>query len=461
MYVAKSVLKASAIELRVVHLGKLYAWRYTCCGLSVVQEPALPDSVIVALNMQLAVVAICAYLFGAFAQRFRLPSVVGELLVGVVLGPSILRRLLPEAYQFIGPEGLKQITLVAISSLAVILLLFSAGIECEFQLMRSVWRPALRISLAGFFVPFVFGFLPAYFFPELLGRQAGVNPIIFATFVGAVLSITALSVLVKMLMDLDIYRSKFGMMMVTAAVCGNLLSWTLVGGVFAFVGKAAVSSVKRPDPLLTLACSLLFAIIMVTLGRFAFNPLLKKLEHLCSSRSSMTAIILGLGALAASFTRSIGLDGLFGAFIAGATIGAANLTEDTRKSIRQFVSNFLAPVYFAFLGMRTDFIANFNWTLVPVILILACSSKILGCFLAARIGKLPLATSLSAGLLMNSRGAMGVIVAAMGLETQIIDERMFVALAIMSVLTSIIAGLFLGPKVESLSAESCITAEAT
>jgi Kef-type K+ transport system membrane component KefB len=423
------------------------------------RDAAMSESVVIALYLQLAILAICAYLFGEFAQRLRLPMVVGEMLVGVVLGPTILKRLLPGAYQIIAPNGISHPHLLAIASLAVALLLFSAGLELEPKLMRSAFRPAWKVGLGGFAVPFLFGFVPALVWPNLFGLVPGANALIFAIFVGAVLSVTALSVLVKMLMDLNIYKTPFGMMIVSAAVMDNLMSWTLVGFVFGLVGAASASSISRPEPMVTFAGSLLFVVLMFTVGRFILDLVIKGIDRFCTTPGAMTGVIIGLALLAASFSRAIGLDGIFGAFITGGVIGSCHLKEETRQSIKQFVSNFLAPVYFAFLGMRVDFIANFDWAIVSIVLILACAGKILGCFLAARNDKIPVSAALAAGLAMNSRGALAIILAGMGREVHLIDDRMFVALAIMALATSIIAGLALRAKASTLADVNCLAVE--
>jgi Kef-type K+ transport system membrane component KefB len=384
--------------------------------------------------------------------------VVGEILAGLLLGPSLLKHVWPSAYQVLAPHSAIHPHLTAFSALAVTLLLFSAGMETDVTLMRCQIRKGMLISLGGFILPFIFGFTPSLLCPQLIGLDPGKDNLIPALFLGTAFTITGLPVLVKILIDLDIYATPFGMMTTSAALATNLMSWTLVGIVSSLSSSAPTNAIWQ-EPLLSISVSLLFVVLAFKVGRRACNWLFKTINLNSMSPGTAVGAMIALGLLGASFTKAIGVNGTFGAFIMGTLVGSCEIKAETRQNMRQFVFNFLGPIYFAFVGLSVDFVENFDLPVVLFILILACTSKILGSYLMARQVKLPATEALASGLALNSRGALVALLATTGLAASVINERTFVALTTMAILTSLFAGIALSRISGALTSGSMVSPE--
>jgi Kef-type K+ transport system membrane component KefB len=419
----------------------------------------MPDSTVVCFYQQLAILAIGAHLFGELARRLGLPAVIGQLLVGIMLGPTILKRLWPGAFLYLAPNGVAHPHLLAISHLAAALLLLASGMEVDLKLMRKHFRLSFLVSMAGFSLPFLLGFLPAFFWKDIIDSQSTANSLIFALFVGACFSLSALAVLAQMLEDFQLYKTSFGMMIMTAAITNDFTSWILLGCLVGMVNHSHTSASFWPELTLIMVGLLVLATFILPQGRFLCNRLMKGIDRVSTTAGGAIGFIVGLGLLGASLTQAMGLGPLLGAFVAGALIGSCELKQDTRQSIKQFVSHFLAPVYFSFIGLSVDFIANFSWSAVLIVFVLASIGKVGGCFWAARAQKISAPVALATGFAMNSRGGMSIIIATMGLQAGVLDEKMFVALTVLAVVSDVIAGRMLQPVAELLRREDCLAAE--
>lgn len=391
--------------------------------------------------LQLAVLAICARLAGELAHRIRLPVVIGEVITGVFLGPTVLRQLFPDIEATLFPMGgQNHIALSAITSLGVTLFLLAAGLELDLKLARRQFQLSWPISLAGIAVPVIVGFLPAYFFPDIMGFHPNSDRMVFAIFVGAALAITALPTTARILLDLDLYKTPFGMLIMSSALLDDFIGWILIGIVFALDNLKDTNSFTTAKIATMVGGTIAFVAILLTIGRWLCKFVIAFLYRTCSQRGGIIGFILGLGMLGASITQALGIHGLFGAFMVGVVVGSTELKKETREGIEHFVSSFLAPLFFASVGLTTNFVAHFSWLTVSIVIVSACIGKIVGCFLAARAERMSVATAFAAGIAMNGRGGMEIILGLMALQEQIIDERMFVALAIMAVVTSAISG---------------------
>jgi Kef-type K+ transport system membrane component KefB len=191
----------------------------------------------------------------------------------------------------------------------------------------------------------------------------------------------------------------------------------------------------------TLGYTIAFAALMLTIGRFLFNRSLPWAQRNLSWPGGVLAFSLGFAFLGAAFTEKIGIHAIFGAFIVGIAIGdSVHLNEKTRDIIHQFITNIFAPLFFVSIGFKIDFFANFDWMLVLIVLCIAMGTKIVGSSLGALWGGLKFKQALAVGFGMNARGAMEIVLGLLALQAGLINERLFVALVAMAVLTSIIAG---------------------
>ncbi len=379
-----------------------------------------------------------ARLFGEIARRWRQPSVLGELLAGVLLGPTLFGALSPDTQAFLFPrEGINAVVLEAISSLAIVLFLLVAGMEVDLSIVWKQGRSALKIGVLGTILPFLVGLASAWFAPGLLGREASADPLIFALFVATAMAISALPVIAKTLMDLNLYRTDLGMVVVSAAIFNDLIGWTVFAMVLGMMGD----SPQGIGILGTIGLTLLFVLLMLTAGRRLLHLILPRLQAYTPGPGGVLGFAVTVALLGAACTEFIGIHAIFGSFIVGVALGeSSHLKERTRVLIDEFVSFIFAPVFFAGIGLRVNFATEFDPLLVLTVLTIACVGKIAGAVLGARWGAWPARDAWAIGFAMNARGAMEIILGLLALRAGIIRQPLFVALVVMAIATSAVSG---------------------
>ncbi len=385
------------------------------------------------------VLLLFARLFGEAAKRFNQPAVLGEILAGIVLGPTVLGAIAPAFQHHLFPiEGNFPIALQGLTALAITLFLLVAGLEVDLSAVLRQGKTSIVISLFGMIVPFAFGFGAAYGFPNALGAEPDSDRLIFALFVGTALCITALPVIAKILLDLNIFRSDFGMVLVSVAVIGDLLGWMLFAIILSMIGEVG----DRPFSVhTTIGLTIVFTILVLTVGRFIIDRTLPAVQAYTTWPGGVLGFAITGAILCAAFTEWIGIHSIFGAFLFGVALGdSVHLREKTRHTLENFISFIFAPIFFASIGLHVDFIANFDLMLVVIVLVIATLGKLIGCGLASRWVGYSWRESLAVGFGMNARGAMEIILALLALEVGLISPRMFVAMVIMALVTAIFAG---------------------
>lgn len=393
---------------------------------------------IINLLVCLGAMLILGRISGEFFRRLKMPLVVGELVAGIFLGPSILGKFLPEANQLIfTTKGNLGLVLNGIGTISVVMLLFVAGMEVELSLIRQQGKTAFKASFVGLIIPLILGYSAGYFYPEHFGGTAGKDILVFALFMGTAMAISALPVIARTLMDLNLFKTKVGMIIIAAAMFDDLIGWLLFSVVMGLINTGS-------DPfnvLYTIGYTLLYALLMLSVGRIVINKSLPWAQKNLSWPGGMLAFSLGLAFLGAAFTEKIGIHAIFGAFIAGVAIGdSVHINEKLRDIIHQFVTNIFAPIFFVSIGFKIDFIQNFDVQIVGLVLGLAIVCKLLGAGLGAYWGGLNYKESMAVGFGMNARGAMEIVLGLLALQAGVITPPLFVALVVMAVITSIMAG---------------------
>lgn len=394
---------------------------------------------IVVMFLSLAALLGVARLLGELAQKLRQPAVLGELLAGVLLGPTVLGTLAPEVSGFLFPrEGPNAVALHAITTLSVVFFLLVAGIEVDLSTIRRQGRLAPKVSLMGIVIPFILGFAVAWTVPQAMGRHADADGLTFALFFATAMSISALPVIAKTLMDLGLYRSDLGMIVVSAAIVDDLIGWLIFAVVLGMMGGETGHESHIGT---TIALTLLFAGLMLTVGRWVIHRGLPLLQTYSTWPGGVLGFAFTLALLAAAFTEWIGIHAIFGSFLVGVAIGdSSHLREHTRVTIDHFISFIFAPVFFASIGLKVNFIAHFDAGLVLAVIAIACFCKLTGGMLGAYWGGMPHREALAVGFAMNSRGAMEIILGTLAREAGLISDRLFVALVIMAIVTSMMSG---------------------
>ncbi len=397
---------------------------------------------IITLFLAIGILLGTARTLGEIAQRFRQPAVLGELLAGVLLGPTVLGLIFPDVNLFLFPmQGPNAIALDTLVTVAIVLFLLVAGLEVDLSTVSRQGRVALKVGIMGMVIPFIIGFGLAWYVPNSLGAEEGADPLVFALFLATALSITALPVIAKTLMDLDLYRSDLGMVVISAAIFNDLIGWT----VFAVIlGMMEAGSGHVQEIPMTILLTLIFAGGMLTVGRWLINRILPYLQAYTHWPGGVLSFALTMALLSAAFTEWIGIHAIFGSFIVGVAIGdSPHMREHTRVVIDQFVSFIFAPLFFASIGLKVNFISHFNLGLVLTVLLIACICKLAGGLLGAKWGGMPKRDAWAVGFAMNARGAMEIVLGLLALEAGIIRQPLFVALVIMAIVTSMMSGPFM------------------
>ncbi|MHB8852802.1 MAG: cation:proton antiporter domain-containing protein [Ignavibacteriaceae bacterium] len=396
---------------------------------------------IVTFLLSISLMLLSAKLLGELFNKIGQPAVVGEIIAGIILGPTIFGSLLPYAFNWLFPQnnGVK-VALDGIVNLAVILLLLVSGLEVDLSVVVKEGKTAFLTGVMGIIIPFALGFTAAYFFPHLLGIKDDNMKLAFALFIGIALSISALPVIVKTLMDLGIFKTEIGYIIVAAAMFNDIVGWLVFSIILSMIG-ANNHGLTFSQTLILLITFTLFVLLIL---RKIINKIIPWIQKNLNFPGGVLNFILILGFLSAAFTEYIGIHAIFGSFIMGIAIGdSVHIKEKTKEIIQQFITNIFAPLFFVSIGLTVNFITNFNFLIVAVILIFAFFGKVIGCGIGARFAGLNKNDSLAIGFGMNSRGAMEIILGILAFKYGLIHANVFVALVIMALVTSVSSAPFM------------------
>ena len=384
------------------------------------------------LIMQIAVIIIAARTVGRLFRAIGQPQVVGEMVAGLLLGPSVLGALSPDLFVRIFPSDSLGY-LYALSQIGLVLFMFMIGLELDTRLLQGRTRAALLISQSGIAIPFLLGMLLAR---QLYGELApdGVRPLSFGLFMGVAMSITAFPVLARILREKRLLGTKLGAATLASAAVDDVMAWT---------GLAIIIMVVRSDaetipPALMVGGTLGFIIVMVGIVR----PFLRRWSVRWKRNASqdVIAIMLVMALLCAWITEALGVHALFGAFVAGAVVPANRpVVQETVRKLEDITVVFLVPLFFAFAGLRTslqllqaDNMAGYTLLIIAV----AVAGKLGGCGLAARLTGMTWREATALGVLMNTRGLMELVVLNIGLDIGVIGPELYAMMVIMAIVTT-------------------------
>lgn len=392
---------------------------------------------VVQLLLQLSVMLFAGRFFAEVARKFKQPAVIGEIVAGVLLGPTILGMLKPDWFLVLFPAGSSSgVVLAGIVQMAVVMLLFIAGLEVDLKIVWQQGRQAIVTSIMGLLIPFGIGFIFPYFLTDFFGYANEGERIVFALFMGTAMAISALPVIVRILMDLNLFKSRIGLLVVASAMVDDIIGWLIFSVILGMIGRQADISLVN-----TILLTVGFAVFMLTIGRGVLNRVLPWANKRMAWPGGVLALSLALCFMGAAFTEYIGIHAIFGAFIIGVALGdSEHFSERAKEIVHQFINNIFAPLFFVSIGLRVNFIANFDLGLTIVILIIAFAGKIIGSGLGTRLGGFSWKESLAAGFGMNARGAMEIILGLIALENGLINEKVFVSLVVMALVTSMTSG---------------------
>lgn len=337
---------------------------------------------------------------------------------------------------FLFPRGSAADMLSGYTTVAVVLLLVVAGLEVDLGVVKRRGRSALLVASLGMVAPLAGGFVIGQLVPASI---AGEHRMLLSIFLGVALSISALPVIAKTLLDLGLFKGDIGLLVMTAAMVNDLVGWIAFS---VLLGPMRGGSVELGPLAVTLALGAAFVAGALLVGRRAIDSALAVLErHADQASGRVPSFVAVLALLGASATQAIGIHAVLGGFVIGVAVGASpRLRERTRHTIHQFVTNVFAPVFFASVALRVDFLHAFDPALCLVVFVVASVAKVVGCSAGARLGGLAWRESLAVGFGLNARGAMEIILALLARDARLIDDRVFVALVTMAIGTSLLAG---------------------
>lgn len=383
--------------------------------------------------LALLVVTLAARALGFVFRRLHQPPVIGEVIAGILLGPSLLGSVAPRVAAYVLPETVAPF-LQIIAQVGVLLFMFLVGLELDTSLLRRKTRATLAISHASILVPLVLGAGSALVvYPRLGTREVPFE--VFALFLGVSLSVTAFPVLARILTDRGLQRTPLGVVAISCAAVDDVTAWCLLAVV------VAVARAQAADALRTFLLAGAYVAFMLLAARPALARLVRSqavLQRVTPDAVAVTFIGLLLSALA---TEYAGIHALFGAFLLGALIPHDSLLARTLlQKLEELVVILLLPAFFAYTGLRTRLglvSGTEQWLVCAGLTALACAGKFGGSAVAARLSGLPWRDAASIGVLMNTRGLMELVVLNVGLELGVISPTLFAMLVLMAIGTTL------------------------
>lgn len=394
---------------------------------------------LILLFVQLAILFGVALLCGEAARRLKQPAVLGELLGGIVIGPTVFGAVAPGLYADIfSANAIVTSGRQAVISLGLVFFLFVAGLEVNPTYLLGRGKRILSTSVFAVLVPFVLGAGGVLLLPAVWDPVGTRDTLLLALFVGTALSISALPVIARILMDLSLMKQELGIVVMAAATINDVVGWLLFALV---VGAFAPGRAPAAAPLATIAIVLGVCALILVLGHWGGTRLVRWVSVSSAWPGSILGLIVVFVLVAAIVTEWAGIHAVLGAFLIGVALaGSSDEYEDTFAALQKFAVGFFAPLYFASLGLQADFVARFDLLLVGMVLLIASIGKVGGAGLGAWLGGMTARDALAVGFGLNARGAMEIVLASVALDYGIIDERIFVALIVMAVATSVLSG---------------------
>ena len=389
------------------------------------------------LLMQIVVIIIMAGLFGRLFRRLGQPPVMGEMLAGIALGPSVLGLFFPGVMTFLFPQSSLE-TLRLLSQIGVVLFMFVVGMELNTRHLREKGTAAVMISHASIIVPFLLGAaLSLFLYREL--APPGTSFSAFALFIGVAMSITAFPVLARILEDRELTQTSLGSIALTCAAVDDVTAWCILALVIAIVNATGAAA-----SLATVLFTLMFAAAMLFIVRPQLSRIVKETPRSSLHGRRVIAAMLAFVLVCALVTETIGIHALFGAFLAGIVMPAAvDFRTFLKDKIEGFSAAALLPLFFVFTGLRTQ-IGLLNdwqsWALCGVIILVAIAGKLGGSMLMSRWTGMSWSQSFGIGVLMNTRGLVELVVLNIGYDLGILSGRIFAMMVLMALVTTFMTG---------------------
>ncbi|MCS3450265.1 MULTISPECIES: cation:proton antiporter domain-containing protein [Bradyrhizobium] len=389
------------------------------------------------LLAQIALLIAVGRGLGELMQRIGQPSVIGELLGGLLLGPSLFGWLWPSAHSVIFPTSGEQKALIdGIAQFGILLLLLLTGMDTDLKLVRKVGRAATTISVAGIAVPFVCGFVLGEFLPDGLLPHPEAR-LIASLFLGTALSISSVKIVAVVVREMNFMRRNVGQIIVASAIIDDTLGWIIIAVIFSLASRGSLDLLSVAQALFG---TLAFLAVSFTIGRrLVFRLIRWANDHLVSSAAVITVILMLMCGMA-MITHLIGVHTVLGAFIAGVLVGESPiLTRRIDERLRGLISSLFMPVFFGLAGLSADLTVLKDPSvlgLTAALVLIASIGKFGGAFVGGALGGLTRPESYALASGMNARGSTEVIIATIGLSMGMLSQTMYSMIVTMAILTT-------------------------
>ncbi len=395
----------------------------------------LSEAQVLRFLAQFTLLFVSARVLADVMRRLGQATVIGELLAGIILGSSVLGHLAPATYRFLFPgDPISDHLLEALAWIGVIMLLLYTGIETDLGILRGVGRASVVVSSLGIVIPWLSGFA--------LGWQIPVsyltNPherLIFSLFLAVAMSISAVPVIAKILMDLDLMRRDLGMLILAAGILDDTVGWLMLSVVAGLAAHGAIDLKSLGSILLAVV---LFMTFCYFIGANLVVRILRWVDDRALAEHAGMSTMVGIAMVCAIVTQAIGIHAVFGAFIAGVMIGrSARLRKSDRTELEATTVGVFAPVFFAYSGLKVDLFALHGIGILATILGIAVLGKLIGCTGASLLSGLRWREALAVGVGMNARGGMEIVVALIGLSLGVLTQEMYAVIIMVAIVTSL------------------------
>jgi Kef-type K+ transport system membrane component KefB len=397
----------------------------------------MPAATAIHFFLELAVILATCRVVGLIAKGVGQPQVVGEMIAGVVLGPSLLGQIAPGVQQALFPSGPANVVLYTVAQIGLVLYMFLIGLNFDVDLIKHRAGTAVAVSGAGILAPLVLGALVAV--PLLADGDYfadGVTPVMAMLFLGAAIAITAFPMLARIIFEKGLSGTSLGTLALACGATDDAVSWCIL---------AVVLAMNRDDPAMAVVAisgGVLYTLVVMTIGRRALRVLGPMAERHGTVTPPMLSVVLILLMACAWFTDVIGIYAIFGAFILGVAMPSGFFERHLTSRLEPLVTTFLLPMFFVYSGLNTE-IGLVNtptlWAVTLGLVLVAIAGKGIACTLAARMKKVPLREAVALGSLMNARGLIGLILLNIGLEAGIITPTLFTILVLVAIVTTLMA----------------------
>ena len=399
----------------------------------------LDESHIFLFLLQVFVLLVTAKVLGALCHRRGIPALAGEILAGILLGPTIFGRVLPGLQAALFPQEVIQATMLeTVSWIGVLFLLLATGFEVDVSTVWKQGRSVLLIGIVGVVVPLAIGAGVFVFLPEdYWGPNA--THLSFALLLATAASITAISVVARVIHDLDITKSDVGLVSLSSCAVNDLFGWLVFAIVLALTASADINT---NDLLKVFFQIILFGVVCLTVGSKAVDLLTTWIKKSSLPQPATTLTVIAcLGLSCGAITQWIGIHSVLGFFLAGIMAGNTKaISEQTRQMISQTIYAIFVPVFFATIGIKVDFLQGMDLFLVVLFTFLAMGGKFVGAWMGARMARFSKPDAISIGIAFTPGGAMEIIVGMLALELKLIPESVFVAIVFAALFSSVTVG---------------------